>query len=210
MRLIRMFGLAVIAAIMTTAFAGASSAVAGSTLLCTKNTPTLTPNATECAAPSTVHFVTVGKATLLSSILNVECDALLIWTVTDTTLVTSGPVRITVVSGGLIYSNCSNFCTVTTLEGGTILVLKTGVELSTVTADAFRVEVDCPLFTCDYNAVGLSGHGLAQGAVGRGHVTYTKSKVNLLTDLANPVGSCPSDAFLDALFQSLTPIYLRA
>jgi len=203
-----MFGIAAIAAVAAMAFIGASTASAGSTLLCTKNTVSLTPSAAECAAPTSVHYESVGKGTLLNSTINVECNILISGTAAAG-LVTNGPVAIAVAIAGLKYTNCSNFCTATTLEGGTILVLKTGVELATVTGDKFRVRLNCPLFDCDYNAAGLVGHGLA-GEGGLSHVTYTAQKVNLETDLASPFGSCPAVGLLDALFRSLTPVYIRA
>jgi len=208
MRLIKMSGLAVVAT-MALAVIGASSATAGSTLLCTKNTVSLTPTAAECAAPTAVHYVSVGKVTLLNNVFNLECNALLTGTVLSK-LVTNGPISISVAAAGLGYSSCSGFCAWAALEGGTVLILKTGVELATVTGDGFRVRLNCPLFDCDYNWAGLAGHGLAQGSEGKSHVTYQNAATNLLTDLASPFGSCPTGTFLDALFQTLTPIYIRS
>jgi len=216
MKFLKLSGIAAVTVVAAMAFLGASTGAASNTLLCTKNTVSLTPTAGDCAAPTSVHYITVnaagtmpGKATLLSNILNIECNVLITGTV-SASLVTNGPVKIIVAAGGLVHTNCSGFCTITTLEGGTLLVLKTGVELATVTGDGFRFRKNCPLFDCDYNLTGVSGHGLAQGSEGKSHVTYASQKLNLVTDLASPFGSCPSASFLDALFQSLTPLYIRA
>src|SRR4051794_965020 len=101
------------------AFVGASSAMAeGSTALCKVDQ-------TPCAAGNlfgTVHEESVGKATLLSSSLNVECNVLF-----SGTAKLGNPATVT---GGFTYSNCNNSCTVTELNGpATITVLKLGHEL---------------------------------------------------------------------------------
>jgi hypothetical protein len=208
-----MFGLAAIAAVAAMAFVGASSAMAESTLLCTTDTPALAPSAAECTQPAEVHYTSVNeagasaKATLLNSISNVECNVLILGTVQQG-LKTNGPVPITVTKENLQYTNCSP-CTVTTEEGGTILVLKlksAGLELADVTGDGFKVKVVCLGFIkCIYNAAGLSGHGLGPLATGgNGHVTYTKAKVT-----SESGGLCPAEAFLDALFKDLTKTYIR-
>lgn len=228
MKLIKMFGLAAVAAVVAMAFIGASSAMAlESTLLCLKDTASATPTLTECEPPTTVHYLNVEvklegspvkevtkdkKGVLLNSTLNVECEALLQGTVLDE-LVTGGPVRVEVAAGGLVYSNCTFGCTVTTRAGGTLLVQKTAAEEATVNGDGFEVEVNCfGFFDCFYNAAGLTGRGLGPlkaDVGGKGHVSYSDALGGNTVNLVKGSG-CPSVAKLDALFQSLVPVYLRS
>jgi hypothetical protein len=232
MRFMKMFGLAMLAAVATMAFIGASSAMATSSLLCLNDTVSSTPTDAACNPPTTVHFLTVSvtldaggaeltahaKRKLLSSgFPTTECDVLFSGNVLDK-LVTNGPVRIKVTE--LLYTNCNNSCTFTVKELGTLLSLTTtagssGVAgLATVTGHNFKVRENCPfLFDCDYNSSGLTGHALdalAPDAGGKGHVTYTAQKVSLEEDLFSPFGSCPKESFLDALFQFLVPLYIRS
>jgi hypothetical protein len=224
-RLIKMFGLAAVAAVAAMAFVGASSAMAGNSLLCLNDTVAEAPTATACNSPTTVHYLTVkvtldengeelttdAKSALLASgFPTVECEILIAGDVLDQTLVTNGPVRVQVLE--LNYSSCNNGCTVTVKELGTILILRTAVELASVTGDNFKVKLNCPFFECDYNASNLTGHGLGPlkgDTGGKGHVTYTAQEANLEQDLFSPFGSCPAHSFLDALFQSLVPVYIR-
>ena len=205
-----MFGLAAIAAVASMAFVGASSATAESSLLCLNDTATLTPTAVECNEPMTVHFVTTEKAKLLTPGITVECDVLVAGEVL-LGLVTNGPVLIHVATTGLVYSNCTATCTVTTVKGGIISVLKEGNELAKVTgSNTFEVKVVCgEVINCQYTAENLIGHGLGPlvaGTGGKGHVTFFEKSVASL-----PGGIvCPSTAKLDALFQSLVPLYVRS
>ena len=184
------------------------------TLLCEANTESETPSAEECKSPKELHFLSVDakgekdeKAKLLSSITTVECNALVVAERTSSAL--AAPV---VFAATLTYSACN--CTVKVLEQGTISVLKTGTESAAVTATGFAVKVECfGLFDCDYDAKGLVGDGLGAAEAGtakKGHVTYEKDEVHLRQDLESPFGECPSEALLDALFQSLTPVYVRS
>lgn len=214
-RLIKMLGLAAIAAVAAMALVGATSAMAESSLLCTKDTK-LVPTAAECEEPSAVHFISVDEngnlahASLLTEFLGskitIECNALIAGTVLKG-LVTNGPVVIHVPNTeGLVYSNCLGGCAVTVEEGGLINVLKTGPELSEVTGNGFKVKVVCFGIKCVYSSTNLKGHGLGPlepGTNGLGHVDYKAAPVTKLS------GICPETALLDALFKSLTPLYVR-
>jgi hypothetical protein len=211
---------------MVMAFAGASPAMAGTTLLCLNDTQFENPTEAECNPPAAVHYLSVkvtldangveltedAKIKLLAAgFPTVECNLLVQGTVLDK-LVTNGPVRISVAAAGLVYTNCNNGCVVTVHAGGTLLVLRTGVELARVTGDGFMVELDCPFYECDYNWEGLEGHGLGPlfGDTGsKGHITYTAAVLRLERDLESVFGSCPAETFMDALLQSLTAVYIR-
>jgi hypothetical protein len=219
------FGLAALAAVATVASVGASSAMAGNSLLCLNDTVAEAPTATACNPPTAVHFLTVEvkldangeelttdakAARLASGFPTVECEILFAGDVLGQTLVTNGPVRINVLEYN--YTNCNNGCTLTIKELGTLLILRTAAELTEVKGDNFKLKFDCPFFECDYNSSGLTGHGLGPlkaDTGGKGHVTYSAQEVNLEQDLFSPFGSCPAHTFLDALFQSLVPIYIR-
>ena len=213
MRLVKMLCLASIATVAVIAIAGVPSAIAGNTLLCQKNTESLTPTAGECEPVAELHLITVSskgteeaKGSLLSSIFNVECKALVTAKEPSAGLAKEGPVTFSNVV--LSYSSC-NFCTTTVVTQGTISIQKTGAELGLVTATGFVVKVNCPFFfDCDYNPEGLAGH-MSAGPEGKAHVTYSEDAANLAQDLKALAGSCPEVALLDALFQSLSPIYLR-
>src|SRR5262245_49844990 len=99
MKSIKTLGLVAVAAILAMAFVGASSAMAESTALCKVDV-----GKGECEPPSFighVHEVTVGELTILSSILNVSCEALFLGDVEQV-----GSPEIIV--GNLTYSNCAN------------------------------------------------------------------------------------------------------
>lgn len=201
MKLIRTFGLAVMAAVAAMAFLGASSAMAEPTQLCASH-----PAADEsCSNPATsVHFVSVDHdgdgdkhALLLTNVLDVECESL----VSGTVLGLASPQ---VAHAEVVYSNCLGICDVNTEENGLISGLKEGFELASLTATGYKVHVVCGIvINCTYTAQGLVGHG--EGpllAGGNGRVTYEE-------DVVKGTGiACPSVAELDAVFESLTPVYV--
>ncbi len=222
-RLIKMLGLAAIAAVAAMAFVGASSAMAESSLLCTLDS-VLNPTGEQCTGlnakkevvpVSAVHYISVNEkgelahATLLSEILEtpirIECNALIQGEVL-TGLVSNGPVVIHVPKTGLVYSNCLGGCAVTVEEGGLLFVLKTGVESSEVSGTGFKVKVVCFGVKCVYESKGLIGAGsgpLVAGTNSLGHVTYAGAPVEIVS------GVCPKFSLLDALFKSLTALYVR-
>ena len=214
-RLLKMFGLAAIVAVVAMAFLGASSASAGNTLLCLTNTIGLTPESGECNPPTSVHYTSVGKGTLLTAAGNIQCEALIQGTTPGTL---GAPVLVTVTE--LNYFNCTATCKVEALtvpksnppRKGTLLILKTAAELATVVGHEFEVFARCffGAIECEYTGTNLTGHGLGPNSTGaQDHVTYPGSIVNN----NGKYGGCPPTATLHALFQSLPlqgKIYIRA
>jgi hypothetical protein len=199
MRLIKMFGLAAVAAM---AFVGASSATATTTQLCTNHTGT-------CTEPGSIHVVSEGKATLLNSFQQVECNVLIISThLKGLAAAGSGGQVDHVLAGDLRYTNCEP-CTVTTLAGGLLFSLRTGHEVGTIIATNFKVQVTCFLFfNCVYNSAGLVGQVLGPllSANGTSLIHYNKAEVkNEGGKLCPP----PPAAELDALFTTLDLLYIR-
>jgi hypothetical protein len=208
-----MFGLAAIAAVAAMAFVGASSAMAESTLLCTTDTPALAPSAAECTQPTELHYLSVdaagnpAKIIWLNSLVNVECNALLL-AILLPGLKTNAPADLHIAAANLQYTNCSP-CTVTTEAGGLLLILKlknSGLELGDVTVDGLKVKVVCLGFIkCVYNSANLVGHFLGPLATGgNDHITYTANEVT-----SESGGLCPEKALLHALFRDLTKTYIR-
>ena len=212
MRLIKLFGLTAITAVAAMAFLGASSATAGNTLLCLNNTASLTPTAGECNAPTSVHYTSVGKNTLLTEDGNVQCEALIQGTATNI-LETAVFVKITEYS----FFNCTGTCTVKALEvpglqrKATLLILKTAANLASFIFDELAIFMKCffGLIECEYTGTGLTGHGLGATATSQDHLTYTEAPLSNNGKYAN----CPETAKLDALFTSLAnegKIYIRS
>jgi hypothetical protein len=148
-KLIKMFGLAALAALMAMAFAGASSAMAGSTQLCTSDPA----NGTCTTAVTHVHETTLAgeQAILKNSILTVECDVLFL----STKVGALGAPQ--VIEGEFTYTNCTSGCTVTEESPpATTKILRTASEEGTVTGEG-EVHVNCIGLNCYYNGEGLKG-----------------------------------------------------
>ena len=186
MKLLKMFSLAALAALMTMAFAGASSAMAESTALCKEDAVLLTNE--ECPAGkliTEVHEVSVGKGVLLSSVFTIECEVLFLGDVTSANDL-GNPL---VILGNFTFPMAGCETTSGTLcevkeesASATIQVLKLGHELADVT---YAVEINwhCGvIWNCTYNSVGLLGHDLGpllssslNGNVGISEKTINKS-----------------------------------
>ncbi len=215
-----------IAAFSATAFLGASSALAGSTLLCKNNTVSEHPTLAECGEVKELHAVSVklennawvlGKAKLLSEAGTIECHLLVKGTRNSGALTTNAPAEF---NTEIKYSECNLGCSVYDLTGGAgtnplgnLLVLRTAVELATAVGDNFNIVLNCPfIFSCHYNGNGLTGHGLqpspVHGSAGKGHTTYTNAAVNLTLKLPSNF-NCPTTSALHVLLQSLETLYIR-
>ena len=216
MRLIKMLGLAAVAAVAAVAamaFLGASSAMAGNTLLCLNNTASLTPTAGECNAPTSVHYISVGKTTLLTEDGNIQCEVLIQGTTSGTL---GAPVTVTITA--LNYFNCTATCTAEALtvpgsnppRKGTLLILKTAVELTSLILHEINVFKRCffGLIECEYTGGG--GHGLGPNSTGgQDHLTYNEAVEKNNGKYPN----CPETSKWDALFTSLPlqgKIYIRS
>lgn len=199
MKPLTMLGLAALTALLATAVAGAPSAMAETTSLCTADE-------SPCAEGNLVthvHEATLAgsPAILLSSLGAVECSVLFLGEV----LGTGAPL---VVHGNFTYSNClrsGNACTVTELNGpAEIAFLKESTEKAKVTGEA-EINFHCGIFiNCTYNSDGLIS--TAQGALlsleTNGSVSLTEQAVHKVS------GICPSTAKLDITTTPLSATYI--
>jgi hypothetical protein len=203
MKLLKMFGLAALTALMAMAFAGAGSAMAESTALC-EDDPGDNIYAVCDDFIEHVHETTLAsaQAKILSSVIDVECDVLFLGSALAA-LATNGPMLI---HGSFTYTNCGVGCTVFEENGpGDVKVLKTSHETASVTY-AFQIHVECWIFIdCKYNGVGLTGTGkgpLLSSEINGG--------VTLTEQVLNRVGGsfCPATAKLDITTTPLKETYI--
>jgi hypothetical protein len=231
MRLIKMLGLAAVAALAVMALVGPSSAMAKEEGLLCEQLVHDDP-CTAVTKDKIIHFLSVvknaeglhvdGKGKLLAGSSTVECLLLVEGKVLDLDpgpeeKYLGSPIK---VLAELHYTSCNLGCTVTSTSGelkihGELDILKTGLDLATVTGLGYNVKLACPfVFTCDYNAEKLEGH--AHHLIGLGkadeeelaHVTYEEDTVNLVEKLSGPF-NCPTTGALDALLKSLTPLHIK-
>jgi hypothetical protein len=201
-KLLKMFGLAALAALMAMAFAGTGSAMAESTALCLDD-----PQRTACPDDivRNVHDTTVSKAKLLSSLINVECDVLFSGEVLSE-LATNEPLLI---DGRFTYSNCNSGCTVTqegTGNTATTSVLRTGHETAEVTYE-FQTHVKCGAFIdCIYNGEGMLGtaKGPLLASHLNGEITFSEQTMNKVGGLF-----CPKTTKLDITTTPSELIYIH-
>jgi hypothetical protein len=194
MNRIKLLSLVVTAVWAVTALIG-TSAMAESTALCETD-----PGAEACSTLVThAHSTSVGKAKMLSSSLNVECDVLFLGTVGAL-----GSPQL--IEGSFTYSNCNNGCTIGEENGPSLIeVLRTGHETAAGFGEGL-MHVNCSGFiNCRYNGVGLK----------------STSKGPLLSTQANGEGSiqeqavnkesgtlCPSTGKLDITMTALNATYI--
>ena len=199
MRLIKMFGLAAVVAVVAMAFVGASSASATSTQLC-DNHSGLTCSAGH--AVSSHHLVlasgTVGR---LLAAIGILCLGILI-------LVSAGALGSpqTVSSTSQTYSGCGtgsahNNCTVTTPTGQNPAfdLLKTGLDAGTLTSTSGQVRLVCSNLglDCLYDTAGM------EFTVGGGHLTAEETST---TELGGKF-FCPDEGLVDGLLEVLGNVY---
>jgi hypothetical protein len=216
MRLIKMFGLASVAAVAAMAFVGASSAMATfDTALCTEASVTLA--CPDAKLATEVHFVALDPI-LVTPIGTILCKEALfkghveINATTGKRLAPAGAsLGITLLE--LIFTNCEinkTACTVTTTHLGLLNVLKTAANLATVvdsgTGGFIEVKVVCgAVISCTYKGEGLTGHGLSAEAGGKGAVTYTGATVTKASGIL-----CPKEAKLTANYETLVSLWIRS
>jgi hypothetical protein len=142
------------------------------------------------------------SATLLSSVLNVECSVLFLGDVISKNGLGS-PLEIL---GNFTYTGCANGCIVTeTSENSTISVLKEGHETAKVT-DEGEVKVKCGFFiSCMYDGEGLVG--TAKGSL---LSIDTYGEISIQEQELHKVGGlfCPSTGKLDIVITNLTSTYI--
>jgi len=215
MKIFKMACTTALALLTVMAFAGASSAMAGSTALCDQ-TPEggidfpggtiLTGETCPSGHRVThVHEATLEavKAKLLTSVLNVECSVLFLGDALGEGL--GSPL---IIHGSFTYSNCNANCTATEENGpAEIKVLRTGHETATVTGEGL-VHVECKGFiNCRYNGVGLQGTAkgwwLSSGAYPNGEVNIQEQTTNKESGFL-----CPSTAKLDITTTTLERMFI--
>jgi hypothetical protein len=198
MKAIKMFSLAALTALLAMAFVGASSAMAESTGLCGHD-------GARCEAIHHVHYTSVGKAKLLTSIGTTECNVLLLGDV----LAASDPLKI---HHTITYTNCEllgGACTATEENGpAEIEILKEGHEKAKVTYTYLFHLVCGASIDCSYTGTGLVGTatGPLLSTQKNGDVTISGQKT------AKEVGGflCPKEAKLDITLTPLWPVYFRS
>jgi hypothetical protein len=195
---IKTIGLAALTALMAMAFVGATSASA--TTLCNTDTE-------PCGSATTeVHETSVGKAVLLTSIGNTECNVLF-----KSTAIGAGGGKTQSVTGNFTYTNCvlgGSSCTATEEHGPVeIAVEKTGAETSKITGKGL-VHVVCSGFIdCSYNGTGLVGTG--KGALVSKQVNGEVSLSEQSTTKEEGGFLCPKTAKLDITTTPLVKTYIK-
>jgi len=192
---IKMFGLAVLAALTVMAFVGASSAMAEHTQLCSADQSLCSVG----NAVSHVHEMSAGPAKILS-VPTVECYILFL----GDSLGLANPL---IIHGTFTYTTCNNACTITEENGPALVeVLREGTELALV-AYELLIHINCFIFiNCRYKFTGVIGHALGP---------LTSSQLNGSTvvsgqELQPESGSCPEETFLDVTFLPLTHAYISS
>jgi len=201
-KLIKMFGLTAVAAVVAMAFVGASSAMATNTVLCTVNEdPCLEKNWAK-----SIHMVTTAKPKLLSSIGTIECASSL----GEGTLGKLGLPQVATLTALTWAAPCAlgkTACTVTTESLGTMNILKTGANVGTADPEGTTIHVECgALINCKYT--GKPGATLSVTGAGGGSngiLEANKLKVEKLGS-----GFCPSTAEWDAKYEPLTAVYVSS
>jgi len=174
---IKMIGLAALAALMAMAFAGATSAMAESTELCSVDE-------TPCAEGNVVthvHETSVGKAKLLSSVGTTECNVLYLGEDISEVMEAGAPLAL---SGSFTYTECTlggSSCTATEENGpGEIEVLREGHEKAKVTGEGLVHLVCSGFIDCSYTGTGLVGtaKGPLLSTQKNGEVTLSEQTTN--------------------------------
>jgi hypothetical protein len=194
-RLIKMFGLAAIAAVVAMAFIGASSASATYTALCKEHVALGCPD----GQVYTGHVeATSNHAELLASGLNILCkkshvlgEALGL--ASDTADNKSLIIHVSLLG----FGECTD--TVEVLDQvGTLLVLKTALNLGTGTASGFVVLVEKFGLHCLYGGIATGAH-----ALGGNPATIVATKIEL--EKKSLDFFCPSEASWDATYTVTLP-----
>jgi hypothetical protein len=199
MRFIKMLGIAAVMAAAAMALVGTSSALAGPTSLCGSHED-------ECDSPFAKGTTIVGLAEnnppahpllLNTNSVDVICEHSEIKGKTDAVL--GNPLSGTVTS--LTWSNCETHggteCDVTTVKNGTMLLLRTGLDVGTMQSHGTEVNVDCGSFIdCTYG-------GLPSLDVEGGSPAKVSAKNITLEETAGTF--CPDTAQWLALYEITSP-----
>jgi hypothetical protein len=222
MKSMKMFGLALVAAVTAMALVGAPSALAAeSTALCKVST-------SPCPEKSIYPSGTIVKAQLLhqtasleENLKNVSPSLLLgpnlveevrCWEAsasgkTTSGLATEGPVTGTLEA--LAFSHCFHktgvACTVTVNKLGTLTLQKTGVNLGEARVNGVLVTVVCGVvFECVYKTEGLPMAAKGTGPSGEVAELVADHAKLVLENPLTGIG-CPSEGFFDAAYEITEP-----
>ncbi len=205
MRLTKVFGLTVIAAIAAMALLGASSATAMNTALCSSNES----GALTCAAANqfkTIHAVAKGVV-FLTPEGPITCEESLL----SLTLLGLAAPQVGHVTS-LTWKGCTNgavVCTVTTTSLGTELFLKTAVNLAIGQFHNMELSFKCNIFfECKYGGLPtlhVVGASLLDDNTGNGGI---KSDGSGLTS-TSPLDFCPGEIVPDLFWGALSPVYVK-
>jgi hypothetical protein len=193
-----MFGLAVIAAIASMAFIGASSAMATNTTLCKEHTSLACADSARWPVGTHVEAVS-SNALLTASFAHIECLSSTILGSTGTLLSAVG-ARYNIHVTLLDFSNCHGGDVTVVDQLGDILILKTGLNLGLGNGEGFRVLVEDDTFSlhCEYGGVAEDVHG-----EGGNPAIISPESVEL-----EKVGGnffCPSKSFWTAEYEVVLP-----
>ena len=196
MKPVKMLGLAALAALMTFAVIGVSSAMAEPTAFCAED-PGTGPEEVCPGGEIITHLhaatAEVLPAVVLTSILNVACSVLYL---ADTTEELASPL---ILEGTFTYTNCTNKCTVTEENGPSeISLLKNGHDKANAVLESL-MHVSCSAINCNYTTNGMKG--LFKGSLlpfTGGEDEFGDAKLTKESGLF-----CPSLAELDLLVFSL-------
>jgi hypothetical protein len=195
MKPIKILCLIALAALAAMAFAGAPSAVAEPTALCSNETGA----EEECTDVTHIHETSIGKAVLKSEAITIECSALFLG---DAVEGSAAPLTI---EGTYTYSSCNNSCSVKEENGpAEITVLKTGTELGTVTGQGL-LHASCPFINCNYSGEGLEGHALGALAAAnkKGEISFKEQEA-----IKESGSLCPSKVFLSIRTEPLGEFFV--
>jgi len=208
MRLIKVFGLVAISAIAAMAFIGVSSAIAGNTAICKTNEG----GALTCAEANQwkkIHAV-ANDPVILSAGGNVLCTSSLL----EFTLLGLGAPQTGHVNS-LTWNECvykeALKCTVTTIALGTLLFLKTAVNLGVSQFHNMKLLIECGIFSpfvdCIYE--GLPSFHLL-GAESFGDGPENGGIRGIESGLSSPLDACPPEIVLDLFWGALEPVYIKS
>ncbi|HEX6752252.1 MAG TPA: hypothetical protein VF093_01505 [Solirubrobacterales bacterium] len=198
MRLIKMFGLAALAAVAAMAFVGATSASAStSTQLCTAHT------GLTCGAGKGVglahYFLASGTIGELLATIDILCLGIL-GAITPLGLGSPQSIHMQISATSCGTGSLHNNCTLTVDEQPLANLLKTGLDEGVQTLVSGRWHIICTSLglDCVYDLEGI------QFNVAEGHLTANETPMNELGGKF----FCPDEGFFDALLESSADTYV--
>jgi hypothetical protein len=195
MKPVKKLGLAVIAVLVATALAGASSATASTALCKVDENPCAKANQL-----TEVHFV-AEPILIHTSTMDYECNALLSATVGEL-----GESQ-TLTAQSLVYTGCNQGCTRTVKKLGTLSLERTEAETAKISGSGFEIYVQCSSkIDCTYAFNGLNGTAL--GALltsDNGHLRFEEATLEKVGGFL-----CPLVATLSGLFVASQAFYVES